>query len=166
MAAPARTPDQRERDLEETARLYLQGWSQVRIAEKVGVSQPQISLDLKEIRKRWLESSIRDFDQVKAEELAKIDKLESTAWEAWERSVGDRTVTTYKTGVNGKGEVDELTERKEKLNGDPRYLTIVENCILRRCKIFGIDAEVKAQDINFAIAAVVKAGYIVSPPSE
>lgn len=166
MAAPTRTEDQRERDLEEIARLYLQGWSQRKIGEQLKISQQQVSYDLAEIRRRWLESSIRSFDEAKSRELAKIDHLEQQAWEGWNRTIGIKKKTSTKVGVNAKGPVDEETETLEELAGDPRFLQVVDTCIQRRCKILGIDAEIKALDLNAAIAATVRAGFIVTAPNE
>src|SRR5262245_53581405 len=71
------------------AALYIQGQSQARIAEQVGVAQGTISYDLQAIRKEWLASSVRDFDEAKSQELAKLDHLEAEAWAGWERSCAD-----------------------------------------------------------------------------
>jgi hypothetical protein len=166
MTAPVRSNDQRERDLEETAKLYLQGWKQSDIAAKQGVSQQQISNDLKEIRRRWRESTIRDFDQIKDEQLQKIDLMESEAWAAWIRSCGNRTVELEETTLSDKGDTVKSATKKEKLIGDPRFLQMIDTCILRRCKILGIDAEVKMAEINAAIAATIKAGFIVTAPND
>ena len=118
MAASKRTRDQRERDLATIAKLYCEGQLQVDIAAKLGVSQSQISYDLRVIRGRWQRSAIRDFDTHRAEELAKVDNLEVKYWGAWE-SVNpvDRTA--------------------------PQYLAGVMTCIDRRCKLLGIDAPLK-----------------------
>ncbi len=83
----------------------------------MGYTQPQICYDLKIIRKRWMESSVSDFNQRKAEELAKIDNVEREAWVAWTTSKGNQTPT-----------------------GDPRFLQNVQWCIQKRCKILGLDA--------------------------
>jgi len=115
---PKRTRDQRERDLATVAKLYCEGWLQVDIGVKLGVSQSQISYDLRIIRGRWQRSAIRDFDAHRAEELAKIDNLEVEYWKSWE-SVGS-------------------TDRIA-----PQYLAGVMTCIDRRCKLLGIDAPLK-----------------------
>ena len=86
MAAPTRTPIERERDLLETAKLYCQGVRQCDIAEKIGVTQQQISADLKKIQKRWQKECVEAIDQGKARELARIDELERTYWTAWHDS--------------------------------------------------------------------------------
>src|SRR4051812_36084473 len=79
--------------------LYLQGWSQPAIAEHLKVGQTTVSLDLRIIQKQWRESAIRDFDQLRARELAKIDFLEREAWAAWQRS----QKPAQSAVVNGEG---------------------------------------------------------------
>jgi len=161
LAAPKRTPDQRERDLVEIARRYLMQESQGAIGQSLGLTQQQISLDLKEIRKRWIASSIRDFDEAKSIELAKIDLVEAEAWKGWESSTKSKTTVIKKQGIAGRGEVD-LTESKvEKQIGNPAFLTIVMSCIQKRCQIMGLDSELKMADLNAAIGAVIRAGYRV-----
>jgi hypothetical protein len=96
MAARTRTEDEILRDRAEIARRYLQGETQAAIAATLSVSREQVKYDLGEIRKEWLSSSIRDFDEAKAAELAKIDHLESIAWDAWFRSGGSHTILTEK----------------------------------------------------------------------
>ncbi len=117
MAAKKRTKKQRERDLATVASYYCQGLYQYQIAEKMGLSQSQICYDLKVLHKRWMESSVSDFNQRKAEELAKIDNVEKEAWVAWTTSKASQTPA-----------------------GDPRFLQNVQWCIQKRCKILGLDA--------------------------
>lgn len=146
MAAPKRSPTQIVRDRAEIARLYLMGVTQAEIGERLDMTQPMVSYDLKAIRALWTDSAIRDFDEVKSQELAKIDNLERTYWEAWERSLEQFKSKTIK--AKGKNPVEaaanaEQTLKTEDRNGDPRFLEGVRWCIDRRCKIFGFDAPVK-----------------------
>ncbi len=121
---PKRSRDQRDQDLVVIAELYLKGKSQAEIAGNIGqirdytLSQQQISGDLRTIRKRWLESSIRDFDAQRAQELAKIDYLELTYWDSWEQSTKD--------SVNA-----------------PKFLAGVQWCINKRCEVLGLNAPAK-----------------------
>jgi hypothetical protein len=84
MASKSRSPRERERDLAETAALYLRGWTQSEIAQRLHVSRPQIGYDLKVLQQRWQESALADFNTKKATELARVDQLERTYWEAWD----------------------------------------------------------------------------------
>jgi len=115
-----RNKDQIARDRAIVARLYCQRWLQVDIAEKLGVTQQQVSYDLQAIREEWHQSTIRDFDQARSEELAKIDNLELEHWEGYRRT------------------------------DDIRHLQGVQWCIVRRCKLLGLDepdkVDVKHED--------------------
>ena len=102
---------------ETVGRMYAQGRTLREIAKVVDFHPATVCRDLEKIRCQWLESSIRDFDEAKADELAKIDNLEREHWEAWARS-----------------------RREEGQTGDPRFLNGVLKCIERRCKLLGIDA--------------------------
>jgi hypothetical protein len=80
---------QRALDSKEVGKLYLEGHSQGAIAEKLEMNHQKVAGILVNLRKHWLALALVDFDTRKAEELAKIDKLESVCWEAWERSCKD-----------------------------------------------------------------------------
>lgn len=110
MAAPKRSEMQREQDLQTAAALYLKGVRQAEIAELLGVTQQQVSYDLQEVRKRWRESSVMDFNERQLEDLERLAAIEREAWRLWEK-----------------------TE-------DPRFLKQVESCILDRVKILGLAA--------------------------
>lgn len=122
----------------EVARRYLQGEMQEEIARSFGVTQGQISQDLKVVRAAWLESAVRDFDAAKAQELAKIDAVEREYWLAWERSKQDKEVAIQEAGADKK--IKKATLRKEGQAGNPAFLAGILTCIERRCKILGLDA--------------------------
>lgn len=122
---PARNKKQREYDLQEISSLYLQGWFQAKIADHISESRPYkitqqtISRDIKTIQERWLASSVRDFDEARAQELAKIDNLEIIYFEQW------------------------ITSQDLEETGNPRFLQGIQWCIDRRCKLLGLDAPIK-----------------------
>lgn len=147
MAANKRTPLKREADLVVTADLYQRGVPMTEIAKTVGVTWQQIQYDLADIRKRWLEKMIEKFDAKKAEELAKIDRLEREYWEAWDRSRQDRTSTTVKAG-EGKEKRKEVSKTTEQHYGDPRFLYGIQWCISKRCEILGLNAPTKLKIID------------------
>ena len=96
------------------AELYLQGKWQTEIAKEVGVTQQQVSQDLAVLRRLWMQSSLVNVDKIKAKELAKIDRLESEYWKAWEND-----------------------------DTEPRFLNGIQWCIAKRCEIFGLNAPFK-----------------------
>jgi hypothetical protein len=147
MAAKTRKPLERERDLREMAALYLRGLTHYEIAQRLNVSRQQVGYDLKVLQRRWQESALADFNGKKAAELARIDELERSYWEAWERSCQAREVTTQEKIQAGEGEADsgrrKAGVRKEQRDGNPEFLRGVERCIEMRCKITGAFAAVK-----------------------
>lgn len=135
MSEKKRTPTERESDLQKIAALYLKGKTQADIAADLTVTQQQISYDLKEIHKRWRESALVNINEAKHRELARIDNLEITYWQAWERSVGEvvKTVTSRSDKDGNRASI-----AKEVQVGNSAYLAGVQWCIEQRCKIFGI----------------------------
>ena len=107
MATKSRSPLERERDLRQTAALYLRGLTQGEIAQRLNVSRQQIGYDLKVLQRRWQESALGDFHAKKAAELAKVDELERTYWEAWQRSGEAREVTTQERTQGSEGAANE-----------------------------------------------------------
>jgi len=142
MATP-RSKIQREKDRETVARLYLRGVSQMDIAAEVGVNQSTVSRDLKALQKAWRESSLIDINEAKQRELAKIDELERTYWEAWLKSCEDAESETLKrvgSTNDAQSQRAELTKRREGQNGNPAFLAGVERCIKIRIDIIGLEA--------------------------
>lgn len=124
---------QRRRDV---AELYIQGWTQTAIAEKLGIGQPAVCKDLQQIQREWRDSRIRDFDAARELELQKIDRLEREAWAAWERSQKPSQSAEFAGDANNTPKRKRVTNRV----GDPRYLLIVHNCIASRRAVLGLDA--------------------------
>lgn len=147
---PKRSDFQREQDYVEIARRYLQGETQASIAEHIGVTQQQISADLKTIQKRWLKSVTMMIDAAKAKELAKIDLLEQTYWNAWFASITPKEIKSSEVfTVNGDGNATKKASLKtEQRDGNPAFLAGVDRCIERRCKLLGLDAPVKLADAD------------------
>lgn len=144
MRGPRRTQTEIQNDRQEVARRYLEGETQAAIGDKLGFTRQQIGYDLKAIRKAWLESSLIDFNDAKARELAKIDNLEITYWTAWDRSnQAKRTETTTVRGEDGQ--TISVAIKEEQLTGDKRFLDGVESCIDKRIKIFGLAAPIKQE---------------------
>jgi hypothetical protein len=147
---PKRSPFQIQRDRQRIADWYCQGLTQADIAERLNkgrdftLSQQTISNDLCAIQKEWLASALRDFDEARAQELGKIDRLEREYWRGWERSCEDAE-TVRKEG--SAGGVEKVVKTEKGQAGDPRFLAGVERCIERRCKLLGLDAPIK-QDIT------------------
>lgn len=127
---------------QQVASLYLQRKMQSEIARQLGVTQAQISYDLKAVREMWLASSVRAFDAAKAQELAKIDEAERAYWQGWQRSLEPREVSVTEQ-TQGDTTSRKASVRREGQAGDPRFLDGVLKCIERRCGILGLEAPKK-----------------------
>ena len=150
MSAPKRTKAQREADLVLIQDWYVRGDSQRTIAERLGglrayrVSHQTICNDIEAILDRWRQATVQNVDELKAQELAKINTIEREAWRAWERSIGksERTLAEKRTGEK-PGERSQIV--RETLVGDPRFLEKVQWCINKRCEILGLNAPAKLE---------------------
>lgn len=148
------------------ADMYLKGWSQWEMAHEIGVDHAVVLNDLKVIRETWLEKVLEGYDNIKAQELARIDLIESECWRAWYRSCEEEIVRTRsvekenRVETEGDGEDKKIVGVKmvptkivnkkvsRKLIGDPRFIDHVQWCSEMRCKIFGLVKE-KPTNINF-----------------
>lgn len=144
--------------LDKAASLYLQGKTMRDIGQAFNppVTAMAVSRWMAEVRERWHKSSLMDFNERKSQELAKIDKLEAVAYEAWERSVKDAetrkkviTKALRKSDDDEEGTLKIVGTVNDKTakgqSGNPAFLAQVERCIEMRCRIFGIS---KAPDVT------------------
>jgi hypothetical protein len=150
---------------ETIASLYLRGQYQSAIARQVGVTQQQVSYDLKVLRTQWRASALRDFDAAKALELQRIDEAERAYWVGWERSCQQREVTLTKR-VTGTTPRDEASIRRETPVGDPRFLDGVMRCIAQRCDILGLSPSAEAaQALGSGLAGLLAQAQGTLPPA-
>jgi predicted XRE-type DNA-binding protein len=152
---------ERDNHLAQVAAMYLRGERQSQIAEKLGVTQQQVSYDVRSLRELWRKSALVDIDAAAGKELARIDEMEVAYWSEWERSREQQTKrrslkTARSRPRRGKNQVagddqmetERYAEEFEEVNdllGDTRYLDGVQWCITQRCKILGLYAPVKSQ---------------------
>ena len=86
MPGPRLTNGERAVHVEKVSELYLKGWHHAAIAAALGFTRQQIDYDVKQLHIRWQRAAHANIDQHKSRELAKVDQLERTYWEAWDRS--------------------------------------------------------------------------------
>lgn len=153
-----RTPVEEAMDRAEIARLYLMGYSSTEIAISISKNRPyqlstqKIGSEIKELLATWLENQLISFDIARARELAKIDKLETAYWQAWQGSLKPK-VKTEVTGIKAKGNGKDTTQqdnikyapervvrKEEERDGNYVFLTGVQWCINKRCEILGMNA--------------------------
>lgn len=115
--------------------MYLNGSTQMEIAEAINKSQPTVSRAIKRIHERWLESPLVNFNEAKMRELAAIDRVEQAAWEAWEAS-REQHKTRTTTGARDKPSAASLTTKDQ--NGDAQFLNVVLKCSKQRSDLLGL----------------------------
>jgi transcriptional regulator with XRE-family HTH domain len=106
------------------ARLYLKGWSQCEIAEKVGAAQSTVSDDLRLLRNSWKKGAQADLRAAYELAHAKLDALERELWQAWEDSHNPcRKVQIVRDVQSGREKNYSTLVDK---GGDPRFLALLQ----------------------------------------
>jgi hypothetical protein len=122
--------------------MYLKGQSLRAIGKHLNLSHVQIKRDLDAIRDGWAHRVDLNIQELTNEELAKLDRVESQAWEQWDKSIGKKSKTTTKSGRTVK---DNVVDEKSVLEwtdcGDPRYLAVIQKCIDKRCELLRLDPD-------------------------
>ena len=132
----------------QVAHLYCTGRTMWELAEIFNVSAVTIHNDMKAVRAQWQEETKQETAAWAYQQIIKIDKIESAAWEGWDRSVGDHSKTTIETFSGGRGDSQKHVVVDEPIAGDPRFLAVVLNCVQRRCAMLGLDAPEKIEDVT------------------
>lgn len=154
-----------EHDLYLIARLYVRGKPVREIAQAltqhykdegqdITVTYNMVYDQITEIHKRWVNSSLIDFDQAKGRELEHWNHLEATFWEMYERSLQAKTTKDVQKIEDeiafAYDQVVPITRTKrrrkvEERDGSTAALEGVAMCIRERCKILGLYSPEKIQ---------------------
>ncbi len=155
LRGPKRSKLEKKRDLARIADLYLDGKEQSEIAEIIGLTQQQVSYDLKKVQAQWLQNTTMNLDAHKAEEIAKTLQTERMYRDIYHKSLNDfkaQTATLRTEKPDGKKDKEKdkplpviQVIHTENRNGDPRALDGILKCIERRCKLLGLDAPQKQE---------------------
>lgn len=145
-----RTAAQQEADMVIIADMYVRGFTFAEIAQtiekergyRMGIEEVSYDLDL--IRREWMQRALANFDEVKSNELAKIDRLEREAWDSLQQSKQDQTSTLTEFYSEKTAEGDRVGKKsvtkKTQGSASVEYMKVIQWCIDKRCKIFGLDA--------------------------
>lgn len=144
---------QRDAKLVQVAALYLAGKSQSEIGAELGHGQQMISYYLRKMQAEWRTQYSADVATIMTAQLARIDLIEATAWEEYERSQANaqrRVTTTSKEPVGSGEDGGTRTTTRTQLHtegrlGDPRYLERISWCVEQRIKICGGYAPTKGE---------------------
>lgn len=156
-----RTDAQREAQLIQIGEMHIEGMSQYEIAEKLGLSQPQIIRDLKEISQRAAASPPADKSKLR-DELARVSRhMRKKLFAAYNRSTEDKETQTKKQVVVQGAENDalnggrkakapaermEASLRSEEQCGNPAFMSEIGKCLEREAKLLGVYLADKEND--------------------
>lgn len=134
-----RTKAQRLDDRRQIAELRLQRLTQPEIAERVGVSPATVKRELRHIEREWQEAAQSDIADYKAEDLARLERMERDLWAQWEASKQEQTKRVVEEKNGGRQVRLETTST----TGDPRLMAQLIQIAERRARILGYDAPAK-----------------------
>ena len=106
----------------EVLSLTHKGWTQGAIARHLKIPPGTVSRDRAAMHKYWRDFPVQDFENVRLEQLQKIDVIEAEAWAAWERSQQRRQMAQLTRGKTGAPTRTSLQDQ----HGDPR-ITQMQN---------------------------------------
>lgn len=171
-----RTLAQRLADRVVMTDMYLRGFSQEEIAQKISAERPYtistrlVNTDLYRMYKEWREKYLKNIDDLKQQELARIDHLEKEYWDAWDESRKKKTEiqseriedkSEGRTGAIGqKYNRTKVKKRETQRDGDARFLDGIQWCISQRVKILGLEA---AQRVEVDWVTQAKQAGIAEP---
>lgn len=122
------------------AELLLEGWSYSEIAKKLGVDPKTVSNDVRALTDYWKEQALADIDKLKGVMLARLDFVQSRAWESFYLSQG------IKDGVIPS----------TLLPGDPQFLNLVLRSIQAQSKVLGFETSGHGGDRDLFSPAQLK----------
>lgn len=119
--------------------LYRDGLRIYEIAEAVGISRDTVRRDMRWVHQKLIENAVNAYESRLVRELLQIARVENDAAVEWERSKLDVTATqTTRKNVKINGKEVEKVKTKTTVKtqcGDPRYLSIILDCIEKRSKL-------------------------------
>ena len=154
-----RSRTQREERLTEVAAMHRRGMTQTDIAKAVGVTQPQIAYDLREVRTRYQATQLDDHGALVAEKLEQYRDVRREAWLAWERSKEDAgmVVEEFVDASESDGSRDgserrirRVATKAGRLPGNQYLLTIMRTLDAER-ELLGLDPEKPAAQNNLNV---------------
>jgi len=131
------------------SKLALRGVSSTGIAAHPDVNLPDSTVRdmLRKIKAEWKLLYGEASADLRVAELAKLDHIETEAWEAWERSKENKRRDQINSEINVKSDgTSKRTPRvartiQEDRTGDPRYLDVIFRCIDKRDRLLGLSKE-------------------------
>ena len=130
----------------EVEALTIKGKRPHEIAAEIGVPLDVILEDQQSLSMKWHERAARPVVDILAEQLASLDQMQREAWTAWERSWNPQSRTTKSRKTAASSGYVQVTKAETDQLGDTKYLTLVLNCIDRRCNLLNVKGPIASED--------------------
>lgn len=184
-----KTAEEKIKIKNEISKMYFQGISPYKMHDDlkligIDLSVKSIYNYINKMKEEWLEMRNKAIESVIIEELAKLDNMEKTIWEAWERSCKQSEKKTNekkllpKTSKNKNGETkttaqiveQHLVESNELRDGNPKFIELLLSIHDKRMALLGKEKAVQIfvqnnyQDNstnNVAINPMYQGNYII-----
>lgn len=115
--------------------LVTQGYTPHSIAVRLGRSVADVQREIGAFESAQTSAPIDARAEV---EIARLDRLESEYWDAWNRSKAAKEVSHAERESGADGYTETAWKRVEGQCGNPQYLLGIERCIDRRCRLLGL----------------------------
>lgn len=131
----------------------LQGWTQQRIADELGITQQSVCDMLSRIEKRLAAEFREQAEEIKARQTEQLMMVYASAWEQWQRSCQDaerETVVTGRAKATEAGLIelpDQVTRTVEGQSGNPALLEKAMKALSDIRAIWGAEAPVKSEQV-------------------
>ena len=118
----------------EVANLYLKGYTQQQIADKLEVSRQTINGDVQAVLAQWRDETSHDMSERVAKQAMELADMRLRAWSAYQKAVGE----------NRDGQSEKRPRSEKELNALALLLRIQE----REAKLYGLDAPSRTEVTN------------------
>jgi hypothetical protein len=139
--------------------MLLKGVAPTKIARATNVSPSQITHDKRQIMARWQKETAANIHHQREVVLRQNEWVLHEAVEAWQNSLEDRTKTTSKVveSLLSGQQRKEASKTVEGSDGNPAYLSIVENALRTKRELLGLDQPqtIESIDVNHHVAGNV-----------
>lgn len=160
-----RDEEQRAFDMAFCSNLFLRGYSYRDIADALNkdlarrgagytLSFQMVYYDMRQLLIEWKRERLDNIDDYVTQALAKLDRMESELWDAWERSKHSEKKKTRSSRRGDNVDMDNDNTKRygdygytenttEHLSGDARFFDLILKVEQRRAKLLGYDAPIK-----------------------
>lgn len=147
--------DKRMQQTETVCQLYLQGFNFFEISKRTDLHFHVVKDVINESRQVWIERHNQSLAALTAEQIAKIDQVESRAWESYYMSRKAYLEQQESSGSNDKGSFSSTRKTKRKQSGSAEFLNIILNCVKQRSELLGLGKKEESEGMQHNSMLVV-----------